>query len=131
MIDTLNIGAYIYDILSKDTELNSMLGKAGNIYPLVADNNVYGSFIVYRRTNIVTDTTKDFCFEDSTLVELTVISDNYSNSIELASRIRKLLERQHYKFDKLDINDGHIVSASEEYSGNMYVQKLTFAMTIT
>lgn len=131
MIDTLNIGAYIFDVLSNDEELNSLLGESGNIYPLVADNNVYGSFIVYRRTNIVTNTTKDFCYEDDTVVEITVVSNTYSNGIDIISRVRKLFEKQHIKYENLDINDTHIVSASEEFSNNMFVQKLAFAMTIS
>lgn len=131
MIDTLNIGAYIWDVLSNDEELNSLLGESGNIYPLVADNNVMGSFIVYRRSNIVTNTTKDFCYEDDTVIEITAVSNTYSNSIDIISRVRKLLEKQHIKYENLDINDAHIVSASEEFSSNMFVQKLAFAMTIS
>jgi hypothetical protein len=55
MIDTLNIGKYIYSVL-KFTNIG--------VYPLVADNDAKYPFIVYRRIGMVSSGCKDGYYED-------------------------------------------------------------------
>ncbi len=56
MIDTLNIGKYIYSVLKNGTDVE--------VYPLVADNDAKFPFIVYKRENLVSERCKDGYYED-------------------------------------------------------------------
>lgn len=121
MINTLNIGKYIYSRLT-----DSSYGLCVKVYPLVADNDAKYPFVVYRRMNLMSDSTKDGIHQDTVQVEIIVVADKYSVSIDLAQKIRKLLERQTVIYDDLRINDGTIIMATEEFSNNAYVQRMQF-----
>ena len=56
MIDTLNLGKYIYSKLSQIEGVKS--------YPLIADNDAKFPFIVYKRENLVSNGCKDGYYED-------------------------------------------------------------------
>lgn len=129
MINTLDIGKYIYSKLSGNDDLVSLLGGT-KIYPLIADNDVKFPFIVYRRSNLVSMGCKDGMYEDHVLVEVTVVSDKYSKSIEIVNKIRELIEVQYSSFDDMEICDTTIEAASEDYTDNSYVQRVTFNLKI-
>ena len=120
MIDTLNIGKFIYNTLSGDSSINC------KVYPLVADNDAKFPFIIYRRANLDSATSKDGVFEDNVDVEITVVSDKYSVGVELASQIRNDFEKMSVIYDNMEIMDGDLNLATEEYSNNAYVQRMNF-----
>lgn len=124
MINTLNIGKYIYSALNDSQEITC------KIYPLIADNDAKYPFIIYKRVNLQSNGCKDGIYEDSVVIEITVVSDKYSVSIDLATKIRNLLERQSVIYDDLEINDATLSLATEDYSNNAYVQRLQFTFTI-
>jgi hypothetical protein len=124
MIDTLNIGKYIYSTLTNNKDIEC------RVYPLVADNDAKYPFIVYRRVNLVSSSSKDGIFEDSVTVEIVVVCDKYSDSINIATTIRNILERQSIVFDNLEINDGMLVMANEEFNNDTYIQRLQFNFKI-
>ena len=121
MIDTLNIGKYIYSVLR---------GTNVDVYPLIADNDAKFPFIVYKRENLVSNGCKDGYYEDQVIVEINVVTDTYYKGIEIASQIRKLLEVQSVTYDGMEISDARIVLSSEEYTNNAFVQKIQFSFTI-
>lgn len=122
MLNTLNIGKYIFSRLSGNITCRS--------YPLVADNNAKYPFIVYRRQNLQSSRTKDGICEDVVTVEIIVVSNTYEASIDIAQQVRRLLERQSVAFDDIEINDGTITMATEEYNDNAYVQRMQFQFKI-
>ncbi len=124
MINTLNIGKYIYQTLTNSNDITC------RVYPLVADNDAKFPFVVYRRVNLVSGSSKDGVYEDDVTVEIVVVCDKYSDSINIATAIRNLLERQSVVFDNLEINDGELTLANEEYSNNSYIQRLQFNFKI-
>ena len=121
MIDSLNLGKYIYSSLKEVTN---------NVYPLVADNNVKFPFLVYRRANLVSQSNKDGYVEDTVVMEIVAVSDTYKNSIDLISKVRQQLEHQEKEFDDLVINDAYITMATEEYSNNAFVQKIQITFNV-
>ena len=125
MIDTLKIGEYIYDALSQDSSVNGY-----RVYPLVADNNAKFPFVIYRRAGLESSTCKDGTYEDSVTMEVMVVSDKYSTGIDIAVRIREILEKQYAIFNTMEINDGNMVLATEEYSDNAYIQRMQFNFKI-
>lgn len=124
MINSLNIGKYIYSTLTNSDDINC------KVYPLVADNDAKFPFIVYKRTNLISRSCKDGSYEDEITVEIVVVCDKYSDSINIATTIRNLLERQSVQFENLEINDGVLSFANEEYSNNTYIQRLQFNFKI-
>ncbi len=124
MINTLNIGKYIYSVLNGSEEITC------KVYPLIADNDAKYPFIIYRRVNLNSNSNKDGYYEDNVSIEITVVADKYTDSIDIATKIRSLLEKQSVNYDDLEINDATLSLATEEYSNNAYVQRLQFTMTI-
>lgn len=125
MINTLDIGKYIYSTL---TDASS--GITCKCNPLVADNDTKYPFIVYRRMNLVSSTCKDGVYEDEVVMEIIVVSNKYSETVEIATKIRKRLERQRFIYDNLEINDGNIIMATEEFTNNAYVQRMQFQFKV-
>ena len=125
MINTLDIGKYIHSVL---TDASS--GITCKCNPLVADNDTKYPFIVYRRMNLVSSTCKDGVFQDEVVMEIIVVSNKYSESVEIATKIRKRLERQRVIYNDLEINDGNIIMATEEFSNNAYVQRMQFEFKV-
>lgn len=124
MINTLNIGKYIYSVLNDSKDITC------KVYPLIADNDAKYPFIIYRRVNLQSESSKDGYYEDSVSIEITVVSDKYSDSVDIATKIRNLLEKQSVNYDDLVINDATLSLATEEYSNNAYVQRLQFTFII-
>ena len=122
MIDTLNIGKYIYSVLSQIEGVKS--------YPLVADNDAKFPFIVYKRNDLASSGCKDGYYEDDVFFEVNIITDTYFKGIEIANTVRRLLEVQYVTFEDMDIRNTVITMASEEYSNNAYIQKIIFQSTI-
>lgn len=123
MIDTLNIGKYIYNTLNDADTITC------NVYPLIADNDAKFPFILYKRVNLISDANKDGTNEDAVTVEISVVTDKYSVGIDLASKVRNLLEKQCTVYQGIEINDTRLVYANEEYN-NAFVQRLQFEMKI-
>ena len=124
MINTLNIGKYIYSTISGDNQITC------KVYPLIADNDAKFPFIVYRRTGLVSGTTKDGLTEDEVTVEIVIVSDKYSVGLDLAINVRNLLEKQSVVYEDIEINDTTLNLATEEYSDNSYIQRMQFDMKI-
>lgn len=124
MINTLQIGKYINFVLSNSSDIQC------EVYPLIADNDAKYPFIIYRRVNLSSNGNKDGYYEDDVTMEITVVSDKYSDSVDIATEIRNLLERQSVNYEDLEINDTTLSLATEEYSNNAYVQRLQFTSTI-
>ena len=105
MIDTLNIGAYIYSVLSEDTELSNMVTK---IVPCIAGNDTKFPFIVWHRTG------------------LDIVASTYTSSIDIANKVRSIIEKVHTKHDTMQIEDVTIETAYEEWSNDAFVQTIIF-----
>ena len=122
MIDTLNIGKYIYSRLSQIEGVKS--------YPLVADNDAKLPFIVYKRVNLESSGSKDGYYEDKVTMEVVVVTDKYYRGIELANQVRELLEVQRTEYNSMEINDTLLTLATEDYSNNAFVQRMQFSINV-
>lgn len=125
MINTLDIGKYIYSTLDGSESINC------KVYPLIADNDAKYPFIIYKRVNLQSNGCKDGLIEDEVDMEITVVADKYSTSVELATIIRNLLEKQHAEYSDLNIDDASITMANEEFTNNSFVQRMHFNFKIT
>lgn len=127
MLDTLEIGKYIHNILSSNTELQTLGVK---IYPLIADNDAKFPFIVYKRSGLTSMTTKDGIYQDNVTIEIKIVADKYSTSIQIANIVRDLLQKPYAVFGTMEIDDVSISFANEDFIENAYIQTMQFILKI-
>ena len=124
MIKSFLIGEVINELLTSNEELKEILGI--KVYPLVASEGSTFPFIVYKRLGVSSNGTKDGYHEDTVEFQITILSETYSQSIDIAQLVRGILERETIKTDTLELTDCHVMSASEEYQDNTYIQQINF-----
>lgn len=128
MINSLiDLGKYIYSVLSTDDTLHASLGT--KIYPLVADNDTKFPFVVYKRLSLESNGCKDGYYQDIAEYQITVITDKYAPGLEIAQRIRFLLERQDVSYGEDITIDSVLSFATEDYNDG-FVQTLHFRFTV-
>lgn len=130
MIDTLNIGSFIYDKINADKQLTEKLGISNNIFPIVAEDGTNYPFITYRRTGLTSNSSKDGYYEDIVRVEIKAICATYIQSVQVINRIRELFECQHFEYENMTIEDTSIENASENYEYNAFTQTINLVFKI-
>ena len=128
METSINIGKVVKEILYRDETLNTLV--KGQVFPLIAEENTTFPFIVYRRNSIRKASTKDYVNDEIASVDVVVASDKYSKSVEIAERVRFVLERGEYDGENFSVDDITLANASEQYMQNTYIQTLTFEIEI-
>lgn len=123
MMDSLNIGKAIYTILQTSIDIDK------KIYPLIADEGTTFPFIIYKRTGLTPESTKDNTNENVS-VEINIASSNYSESIDLAIKVRKALEHKKGTYSNIAIEDIVIDDATEDYIEDTFIQTLTFKIEL-
>lgn len=123
MMDSLNIGKAIYTILQTSIDIDK------KIYPLIADEGTTYPFIIYKRTGLTPESTKDNTNENVS-VEINIASSNYSESIDLAIKVRKALEHKKGTYSDIAIEDIVIDDATEDYIEDTFIQTLTFKIEL-
>lgn len=130
MIDTLNIGSFIYDTIKADKQLTDTLRISTNVFPIVAEDGTDYPFVTYRRTGLVSNCCKDGYYEDIVRVEIKAICATYIQSVQVINRIRELFECQHIEYENMTIEDTSIENASENYEYNAFTQTINLVFKI-
>ncbi len=128
METSLNIGKVIKDILYHDEALNTIL--KGQVFPLIAEEKTTFPFLAYRRNSIRKANTKDYINDEIASVEVVVASDKYAQSVEIAERVRFILEHGGYEGENFSVDNITLSNASEQFMQNTYIQTLTFELEI-
>ena len=128
MTNSIFISKVLYKVLSDDVILNKSIEN--RIYPLIAENDTKFPFITFSRDSIITNSCKDGYFEDTVSFTVIVASANYIGSLDIANRVRALLERRKIETQDLTLYDVKLTSIDEAYSDNAYIQKLSFECTV-
>ena len=129
MDNSILVGKHIRNILVGDETLSQYL-QSGQITALVANENTTFPFIVYRRNSIRKSSTKDYANDEIASVDVVIASDKYSQSVEIAERVRFVLERGEYEGENFSVDNITLSNASEQYMQNTYIQTLTFDIEI-
>lgn len=129
MPNSILIGKSIYNILSNDEVLKSKLND--RIFPVVAEEGTVFPFIVYTRTNVTPNFVKGGIYIDSTSIEINIVSNNYIESVELANRVRNIIEGiKRTTIEGIYIDDIKMTSCNEGFFEYAFVQVLTFEINI-
>jgi hypothetical protein len=102
-------------LLSNDTVAEYLTGK---IFPLVAVEGTTFPFLVYRRSGYTPVSNKDLEDEIVT-VEVAILSDKYETSVDVADAVLTGLHGSNEEIDRVKI-----IGTSEEFSDDIYIQKL-------
>ena len=121
---SLKVGKEIYSHLKENKSLTDIVGN--KIYPIIVEKDTNYPFIVYKRSNVIPDYTKDYHFKDYVIVDIICVSNHYVESVEIASLVRESLEDKRIG----DINSIRLESADEDFIDDAYIQTLTFNLTI-
>lgn len=124
-MDSLKVGKEIYSLLNGSSLLTDIVGS--KIYPIIVEKETTYPFIVYKRSNIVPNYTKDFHFKDEVIIDVICVSNDYSESVDIASMVRDILEDKRFT----GIESIKLESADEDFIDDAYIQTLSFNLTIT
>lgn len=127
MINTLEIGKYINNILANNQDIQDLGAK---VYPLIADNDAKFPFIIYKRVGLVSQICKDGTYQDNVSVEIKIVSDKYSVGVQLANIVRSLLQRSYMQYGNFEINDVTIDYAAEDFLENAFIQTMQLTLKI-
>ena len=123
-MNSLKVGKEIYSHLKESKSLTDIVGN--KIHPIIVEKDTNYPFIVYKRSNVIPDYTKDYHFKDYVIVDIICVSNHYVESVEIATLVRESLEDKKYG----DIVSIKLEGADEDFIDDAYIQTLTFNLTI-
>lgn len=124
-MSTIKVGKLIYACITQDTNLSKTLGT--NVFPLAAPADTTFPFVVYTRNNAYSSNhTKDGWLTDDASFQITVVSDKYDQSVDIADAIRGLLENCRLSSNDLSIENIRLTSSNEMFNEDEYIQNLYF-----
>lgn len=124
----LQIGKVINSLLSGNADLVTIVGD--KIYPLIAETETTYPFIIYKRTEVKPEYTKDYHTQDRLTVEVVAASSTYAESVEMADLIRDSIDNKVGTYNEIGIKSMRLVGTYEDIIEDAYVQDLTFEILI-
>ncbi len=124
----LRVGAAINQLLGANQALVALVGN--KIFPLAVQADEKRPFLIYQRTGLAPAYTKDTRQKDSVFMGITIISERYSESVEIASEVIEALEHKRGKHAGVDIDDIKLLDANEEADEINFIQALEFEVFI-
>lgn len=111
--------------------INLILSQVLPAFPIVAEQGANFPFAVYRRIGYDVKNSKDvYNYEETVNVEVTIAATTYSESIELAQRVKDHMEHVRGVYENLTINDITMSDAREDYVADTYVQQMIFIIDL-
>ena len=130
MIHSIKIGKLIYARLTQDQSLITAIGN-NKVFPIVAENETKFPFVTYTRTGVSpAKQTKDGRVEDIVTFQVSVCSDSYNESLDVADKVRELLEIKLMSSDELAMIETYMTGITELYDSNTYIQQMQFTTRV-
>ena len=117
------IGNDIRDILLADSGVTEQVGA--HIYPIIAAEGTDGDFIVYSRQEYSKSSVKQGVYEDSCIVAVVAVSDNYDRALALADKIDLALTGTHTNNEGMSF-DIYLQDSTETFDDFKYIETLLF-----
>lgn len=124
------INKYLKKIFDNDEKITSLVKKS-NIKAMILQPTNF-PFISFKRNQVETHYNKDIPYEDVVSVDIICVSNNYSESVEIAQAIRESIEFKVYKDseENILITKMWMTDANEDTVADSFVQTLTFEIHI-
>lgn len=121
---SISVNKHIYNLLINDEILNGLVDK--KIYPIVAEETVTYPFILFTKESAMGNYTKDLLMYDTVTISIAIAATNYSQTVEIAERVRQILEnrRDDYFYNIL------FDEVTEDFVEDAYIQTLKFSSKI-
>lgn len=129
MDNSILAGKYLRKILIENEGLMELI-SANKIFPLLANADTTFPFIVYSRNNITPVYTKDILTDNNAVFTVIVVSDKYTESLDIANAVRHSLEGYRYKDEIINIYPIKLDSISEETMDDAYIQRMMFSFSV-
>lgn len=121
-MNMFKITAEIRAILLDSEDITKLIGR--KIFPVIADENTVGDFIIYQRDGYKQDSTKFGVSSQTPIVFVSAVSDDYGRSIDLASLIYDTLSGD---FRNPDIHI-QLEDSTEDFIDGKFIQILQFSI---
>lgn len=121
----LSISKHIYSALMSSAVAESAVGN--KIFPIATKNEVQFPFIVYERDNVTPRYDKSGESVTEASVNVYVLSENYTESLDIAEMVIEALERKYATYKDFEVIGAVMLGASENYTANTYVQQIAFS----
>ena len=100
-------------------------------FPLVAEQGTNYPFCTYQRTEMnFIDVKRNTCIQESISVDINIVTDNYTQSIELAKKVKEELDQIGGTCRGVEIENTDMINGYERYMDGAYVQTLTFRIEV-
>lgn len=120
----LSISKHIYSALSASADIRKAVGN--KIFPIATKNEVEFPFIVYQRDNVTPNYDKSGESVTESSVNVYVLAENYTQSLDIAEMVIKALERKEAVYNDFDVIGAKMLGATEDYTSSTYIQQVTF-----
>lgn len=120
----LVISKHIYSALTNSVELNEVVGK--KIFPIATKKEEHFPFITYERDSVTPRYDKSGASVTESVVIVNVLSESYTQSLNIAEMVIRALERKDVVYDDFAVIGATMLGANEDYIANTYVQQITF-----
>ena len=124
----ISISKHIYKTLSESPELKKSIGM--KIYPIATKSEVTFPFIVYERENVTTYYDKQRAVVTDVDVSIYVLSDDYTESVDIAEMVIRALDKKTAEYDNFEIIDATLSNVPESYVSQTFVQQVKMGFTI-
>lgn len=125
MSHAIKIGKLIHSALLSDNDIYSVVNN--RVFPLRVDEGTQYPFIFYTRVNLYPETgDKDGWYDDTVQFQISVESDDYDESCDIADLVRDLFENNVMSNSELQLYNIHVMSVSEEFGNDDYIQTIIF-----
>ena len=121
----LSISKHIYAALSGSVDIQKAIGK-NKIFPIATKNEVEFPFIVYERDNVTPQYDKSGESVTESSVNVYVLAENYTQSLDIAEKVIKALERNEAIYEDFEVINAIMIGASESYTSNTFIQQVAF-----
>ena len=119
MKNALSINKYINKFLTESEAVTSLV-SVQNIRPLILAPTIF-PYVSFMHGNISSSYTKDGWCEDNTEVTIIAVSDDYSQTVDIAEAVRELLDNKAYKDEDIYISEMRLSGATEDQIENVFV----------
>lgn len=126
IMSNIQIGKAIQAILAQ-TDIYQLVN--GNISPLIAKEQTPFPYIIYKRAAAQDTLSKDSRYQETSTVDIAIISDNYNTSIEIADKVKETLSFTKGMYGGFNIIRIRPQSTDEAYYAGAFIQTIKFIIT--
>jgi hypothetical protein len=122
---SINLNSAIYTLLTTNTGFTAVVGT--KVYPIIAPNDTQSPYVVIERDFSV-EYTRDGQSHNESNLEITVLGTSYNQSVSIAVIIDNILNFYSGSSSGIEIKDIRLISCTETYQDESFIQKLIYSM---